>query len=189
VIPGKSEQTGDRAGPTGLLGSQPDAQKGIYLVQKHQARSLHYDLRLEVEGVLASWALPKGPSVNPRQRRLAVMVGDHPLDYADFEGAIAEGQYGAGSVMLWDRGWYRNLKDVPMAEAVARGQVEIFIEGEKLRGRFALIKTRWGGGNNWLFIKMNDEYARAGADITAEMPKSVKTDRTLEQIVREESAP
>ena len=184
----KGEQSnGDRDGAE-PLDRETDTETGIYVVQKHQARSLHYDLRLEVDGVLASWAVPRGPSVDPKERRLAVMVEDHPLDYADFEGAIAEGEYGAGSVMVWDRGRYRNLKDMPMAEAVAQGQVEIFIEGEKLRGKYALVRTRWGGGNNWLLIKMNDRYAHPGTDIVAEMTESVKTGRTLEEIALEASA-
>jgi len=149
---------------------------------KHQARNLHYDLRLEVDGVLVSWAVPKGPSLDPARKRLAVMVEDHPLDYADFEGSIPDGEYGAGAVMIWDRGTYRSLKDSPVAEALAEGHLEIFVHGQKLKGRYALVRTKWGGQKNWLLIKMNDEYAERGREIAGEMPRSVRTGRTLEEI-------
>ncbi len=109
----------------------------MFVVQKHAARTLHYDFRLEVEGVLKSWAVPKGPSLNPQDKRLAVPTEDHPLEYADFEGTIPAGEYGAGTVMVWDFGTYRNITEkkgesIPMAEAVAHGHVKVWLEGKKL---------------------------------------------------------
>ena len=138
----------------------------IYVVQKHDASTLHYDFRLEVDGVLASWAVPKGPSRNPADKRLAIQTEDHPLSYAKFEGTIAEGEYGAGEVEIWDRGAYRNImaqKDEPrtMQESIDEGHVEVYLEGERLNGAFALIRTALGGKeDNWLLIKMDDEHAQ-----------------------------
>jgi bifunctional non-homologous end joining protein LigD len=140
----------------------------IFVVQEHDASRLHYDFRLEVDGALASWAVPKEPSMDPAQKRLAVHVEDHPLDYANFEGTIPEGHYGAGTVSIWDRGTYENLletKPVPqgMREAIEQGHLEIVLHGNKLKGRFALIRMRGKGRGkeNWLLIKMKDEQARA----------------------------
>jgi bifunctional non-homologous end joining protein LigD len=113
----------------------------IFVVQKHDASRLHYDFRLAINGVLVSWAVPKGPSMNPGEKRLAVRTEDHPLDYADFEGVIPEGQYGAGTVMVWDKGWYEPAADVPMDRQLGRGKIDIVLHGRKLRGGFTLIKT------------------------------------------------
>ncbi len=162
----------------------------IFVIQKHDARTLHYDFRLEVDGVLKSWAVPKGPSTNPRERRLAVAVEDHPLDYANFEGRIPDGEYGAGAVLVWDRGTYRNLRaeddePVSMAEALQDGHVAVWLEGEKLRGGYALIRTGKGDDNRWLLIKMRDDEADADQDVTAAQPESVLTGRTLEEIAHE----
>src|SRR5205085_9732478 len=116
-----------------------------FVIQKHAASSLHYDFRLEVDGTLRSWAVPKGPSTDPREKRLAVEVEDHPLEYADFEGTIGEGNYGAGAVIVWDAGTYRNLdEDRSMAEAIAVGHVKIWLEGRKLAGGFTLQRTHAG---------------------------------------------
>jgi bifunctional non-homologous end joining protein LigD len=151
------------AEPAGAL-AKPSKQP-IFVVQKHQASTLHYDFRLEVDGVLASWAVPKGPSLNPADKRLAIQTEDHPLRYANFEGTIAKGEYGAGEVEIWDRGAYRNImaqKDEPrsMQQAIDDGHVEVYLEGERLRGAFALIRTAVGGKqDNWLLIKMDDEHA------------------------------
>jgi bifunctional non-homologous end joining protein LigD len=138
----------------------------IFVVQEHHASRHHYDFRLEADGVLKSWAVPKGPSMDPSQKRLAVHVEDHPLDYADFEGTIPEGEYGAGTVAIWDRGTYDNLlahKHPPLTvtEGIAAGRLEFFLSGKKLRGRFALIRLKGQnrGKHNWLLIKMKDEYA------------------------------
>jgi len=134
----------------------------IFVVQEHHATHLHYDLRLEVSGVLKSWAVPKEPVMDPAVKRLAVEVEDHPLDYATFEGEIEEGEYGAGRVELWDQGTYENVlagKSPPksMEEAVGDGHVEINLHGRRLKGRFALIRTRFAGKKqNWLLIKMKD---------------------------------
>lgn len=160
----------------------------IYVVQKHQARALHYDFRLEVDGVLKSWAVPKGPSPDSGMKRLAMPTEDHPLEYADFEGAIPEGEYGGGTVIVWDRGIYWNLRAAKgekegratMAESLNEGVVELWLEGEKLEGGYALIRT--GGDNRWLLIKMKDAKAAPGRDLTVDRPESVLTGRTLEDV-------
>ena len=128
-----------------------------YLIHHHLARREHWDLRLEVDGVLKSWAVPKEPSPDPQVKRLAVMVEDHALEYGDFEGSIPEGQYGAGEVRIWDAGPYENLKSLPMAAALAQGRVEVRLDGRRLQGNFALIRFKGKGKeNDWLFFKMKD---------------------------------
>lgn len=168
----------------------------VFVIQEHRASSHHYDFRVEVEGALASWAVPKGPSTDPREKRLAVRVEDHPLEYADFEGVIPEGEYGGGTVIVWDAGPYRNLKrddegnEVPVAEALAQGALEIWLEGRKLRGGYALIHSRVGGKDeNWLLVKMKDEGADARRNPTSTEPESVLSGRTLEDVAREEGGP
>src|SRR6188472_3662843 len=133
-------------------GGKPTDDRLRFVVQKHAASSLHYDFRLEVDGVLKSWAVPKGPSTDPREKRLAVEVEDHPLDYADFEGAIGEGTYGAGAVIVWDTGPYAS--EEPMEEALKRGHVVVDLEGHKLQGGWLLQRTRKvGEQQQWLLIK------------------------------------
>lgn len=159
----------------------------MFVIQKHDARNLHYDFRLEVDGTLASWAVPKGPSTDPRDKRLAIHVEDHPLDYADFEGIIPEGMYGAGTVLVWDRGTYRNLmeeKDDPlsMEESIEKGHVEIWLEGEKLQGGYALVQMKGRGENNWLLIKMDDDKADARRNPVSTQPDSVISGASLEEI-------
>jgi len=171
-------------------GERHTGNEPIFVIQKHNARTLHYDFRLEVEGVLKSWAVPKGPSTNPRERRLAVAVEDHPLDYADFEGGIPNGEYGAGAVLVWDRGTYRNLRaeddePVSMAEALRDGHVAVWLEGEKLRGGYALIRTGKGDDAQWLLIKMKDDEADARRNPVSTQPDSVLTGRTLEEIAQQ----
>ncbi len=125
----------------------------IFVVHEHHARHLHYDLRLEMDGVLKSWAVPKGPSMNPADKRLAVMVDDHSLEYADFEGTIPEGQYGAGKVIIWDKGEFSLLKG-----GIKKGNLEFELKGKRLRGRFVLIRMK-KSDKNWLLIKMKDAFA------------------------------
>src|SRR5947208_11736810 len=142
----------------------------VFVVQKHQASRLHYDFRLELDGVLKSWAVPKGPSLNPKEKRLAIMVEDHPLEYRTFEGVIGEGEYGAGEVIVWDQGTYRPLagetKDA-MQEQVRRqlnqGDLRFLLFGEKLRGEFALIRQQRLGEKAWLLIKKRHQYASDAA--------------------------
>lgn len=157
-----------------------------FVVQKHAARSLHYDLRLELEGVLKSWAIPKGPSLNPALKRLAVRVEDHPFDYKNFEGVIPEGNYGAGSVIVWDRGFYHHPSDGDgekseelLLEGLEKGDMKFVLEGEKLHGEFALIKTG-KDGKSWLLLKKKDRYA-SSEDILKEN-RSVESRKTLEDI-------
>ncbi|GAB2762063.1 DNA polymerase ligase N-terminal domain-containing protein [Salinifilum aidingensis] len=153
-----------------------------FVVQRHEASSVHFDFRLEVEGVLKSWAVPKGPSVDPEQKRLASPTEDHPLDYAEFEGAIPEGSYGAGTVIVWDAGTYRNLSShggeaVDMTEALRGGHVKVWLDGQKLRGGFALTRTRVRGRDQWLLVKVNDEHADRRRNPARTQPKSVLTGR------------
>ena len=162
----------------------------IFVVQMHDASHLHYDFRLEVGGVLKSWAVPKGPSTDPRDKRLAVPTEDHPLEYADFEGVIPEGEYGAGSVLVWDLGTFRNLTEkkgaaVPLEEAVAHGHVKVWLEGRKLRGGYALTRFKKGRDEAWLLVKMEDEEAAPGRNPLKDEPQSVLSGRTLEEVARE----
>jgi DNA ligase D-like protein (predicted 3'-phosphoesterase) len=157
-----------------------------FVIQKHDASSLHYDFRLEVDGVLKSWAIPKGPSLDPREKRLAVQVEDHQLDYYDFEGVIGEG-YGQGTVLVWDAGAYRNLdEDRSIAEALEAGHVKVWLEGEKLTGGWTLQRTRAGSKPQWLMIKRRDEGADARRNPQSRQPDSVTTGRSLEQVTADE---
>lgn len=170
---------------------EPSGEKPIFVVQKHAASHLHYDFRLEVGGVLKSWAIPKGPSPDPKVRRLAMPTEDHPLDYAGFEGTIPEGNYGAGTVMVWDTGTYSNLREAKpaggqatMEKAVTEGKIEVRLDGKKLKGNYALIRTGLQG-KGWLLFKMKDEYAKPGVDIGQAEPNSALTGRTMEEIARD----
>jgi len=155
-----------------------------FVVHKHHARALHYDLRLESKGVLRSWAVPKGPSLDPKERRLAVEVEDHPLDYGSFEGVIPEGEYGAGKVIIWDRGSFEpQSEDESFEEMLERGAAKVTLRGEKLKGGFVLIRTKWGGrGKNWLLVKEKDDEARPGSDVTAALPLSVASGKDVEDL-------
>jgi bifunctional non-homologous end joining protein LigD len=155
----------------------------IFVVQEHHASRLHYDFRLEADGVLKSWAVPKEPSMDPSQKRLAVHVEDHPVAYADFKGTIPEGEYGAGEVFIWDRGTYKNLlseKANPqtVAEGIDSGRVEVCLHGKRLEGNFALIKMRGRGKDNWLLIKMKDEFARPDHAPTKSEPRKANKTRS-----------
>lgn len=172
-------------------GKRKKSRQPIFVVQKHDARRLHYDFRLEVDGVLKSWAVPKGPSTDPREKRLAVPTEDHPYEYADFEGIIPEGEYGAGTVLVWDAGTYRNLKEkdgkeVPMANAIENGHATFWLEGKKLRGGYALTRFRKGKDESWLLVKMDDEEADARRNPVSSEPESVISGRTLEEVAGEE---
>ena len=160
----------------------------IFVVHKHAARALHYDLRLELEGVLKSWAVPKGPTMDPSLKRLAVMVEDHPFDYKDFEGVIPEGNYGAGSVIIWDRGFYhhpsaggRKESEKLLLDGLRKGNMKFVLAGEKLQGEFALVKTG-RDGKSWLLLKKKDRYA-GKVDILREN-RSVVSNKTLEEVFR-----
>src|SRR5688572_3475799 len=155
-----------------------------FVVQRHRATRLHYDFRLEMEGVLVSWAVPRGPSLNPADRRMAVHVEDHPISYFDFEGVIPKGEYGGGDVIVWDWGtWEPEETDNP-GEAVRKGELKFRLEGEKLRGRFTLVKTRGyqAGKDDWLLIHKKDEDADPNWDVDA-LPRSVKTGRTNDDVL------
>ena len=156
-----------------------------FVIQKHAASHLHYDFRLELDGVMKSWAVPKGPSLDPTVRRLAMEVEDHPISYNTFEGTIPQGEYGGGTVMLWDRGTYE-AEDGQGAEALRRGyekgELRFQMHGKRLKGGFVLARLRRPGRPQWLLIKRRDDHADADRDITAEETTSIVTRRTMEQI-------
>jgi len=176
--------------PEGQLKKGP-ARERFFCVQKHLASHLHYDFRLEHDGVLLSWAVPKGPSLDPKTKRLAMKVEDHPVEYGDFEGVIPEG-YGAGIVMLWDRGtWVPEVDDVDTA--LKKGDLKFTLTGFKLKGSWVLVRTggryagaRGGGDLSWLLIKHRDEWA-GDLDITGFAPRSVKSDGDFEDILAEDT--
>ena len=158
----------------------------IFVVQKHQATSLHYDFRLEIGGVLVSWAVPKGPSLNPANKRLAIQTEDHPIEYANFEGVIPEGQYGAGTVMVWDKGTCQTDPGGSAAEQLSQGELKFTVDGKKLRGGFVLIRAGLKsagarGQRSWLLIKRQDEHADPSWNID-HYDWSVLTGRSLEEI-------
>jgi DNA ligase D-like protein (predicted 3'-phosphoesterase) len=164
-----------------------------FVVHQHDATSLHYDFRLEAAGVLKSWAVPKGPSTNPKDKRLAMPTEDHPLDYADYEGLIPEGHYGAGPVIVWDTGTYRSLteqddKAVPVERAVEDGHVAVWLEGRKLRGGYALTRIGKGKRGRWLLVKMADEQADARRKPVKSQPESVVSGRTIQQLAADADA-
>ncbi|MBI3684407.1 MAG: DNA ligase D [Acidobacteria bacterium] len=168
--------------------SSSQTRSGVFCVQRHRARRLHYDLRLEVDGTLKSWAVPEGPSLDSAIKRLAVHVEDHPIEYGTFEGVIPPGNYGAGSVMLWDHGRYEVLGDPPAEAQLARGDFKFRLDGKKLHGDFVLVRTRQNKGRDWLLIKKKDQHAQSGWDIGLS-PLSVTTGRTQEEIAAGVQAP
>jgi len=161
----KRDFSGTPEPPGGQAAGTRDAL--LFVVHKHQASHLHYDLRLELEGVLKSWAIPKGPPLDAADKKLAMMVEDHPFDYRTFEGVIPEGSYGAGTVMIWDRGTYRAAgcagrveSEKAMQEGLARGHISFVLDGQKLKGEFALVRLKKAGENSWLLIKKKDDFAQ-----------------------------
>jgi bifunctional non-homologous end joining protein LigD len=162
-----------------------------FVVQKHAASHLHYDLRLELDGVMKSWAVPKGPAPDPSIKRLAMQVEDHPMEYNTFEGTIPQGEYGGGTVMLWDRGWYEPEKgggEDGVREGVRKGDLKVIFHGKRLKGSWVLVRTRgWGasrgsGKPSWLLIKHRDEHAEAGDALVERHTTSVVSKKTMEQI-------
>ncbi len=170
--------------PAGRTRRKSAARRLRYVIQKHRASHLHYDFRLEWRGVLLSWAIPKGPSLDPSVKRLAVEVEDHPVEYADFEGVIPGGEYGGGTVMVWDTGtWEPEVEDVD--DALSRGDLKLRLRGRKLKGSWVLVRTRGFGGKkpSWLLIKHRDAHA-ASKDVTVSAPRSAVSRRSLEEIAR-----
>src|SRR6202795_132289 len=164
--------------------SEPGGE-GVFVVQKHSARRLHYDFRLAINGTLKSWAVPKGPSLNSADKRLAVETEDHPLEYGGFEGKIPEGSYGAGTVMVWDRGTFAPEGNLDAAQQLEKGEIKFSLNGEKLRGSFVLVKLKQiEKGNEWLLIKHKDAAEDAAYNID-EHDGSVLTGRTIEEIKEE----
>ncbi len=180
------EPQGRRSGPSG--------EDPVFVVQIHDAGTMHFDFRLEAEGVLKSWAVPKGPSTDAHDKRLAVPTEDHPLEYRNFEGVIAEGEYGGGTVIVWDEGTYRNLshdhagQEIPFAEALERGHVSFRLDGRKLRGAYALTRTRTGRDGEreaWLLVKRADKDADGNGTPDPRRARSARTGHTLRQIAAE----
>lgn len=166
-------------------------EQGRFVIQHHAARSDHFDFRLQVDGVLVSWAVPKGPSTDPRDKRMARRTEDHPLDYDTFEGVIPAGQYGGGTVQVWDRGNYRNRTEhrgepIEAADAIERGHLSFWLDGHKLHGGWALTRIRGGDDETWLLVKRAGEGADARRRPTHTQPESVLTGRTMKQIDKDE---
>jgi bifunctional non-homologous end joining protein LigD len=185
------EHTGEPAGVGPVLGAV-STPRPLFVVQKHDATALHYDFRLQVMGVLKSWAVPKGPSLDPADKRLAVLTEDHPLEYATFEGVIPKGEYGGGTVLVWDFGWWepdlawiRTAKEagpVDPGAALAKGELKFVLHGAKLTGSWALVQMKGRGDKNWLLIKHRDEAARPGTSLVQDAPDSVISGRSLERV-------
>lgn len=175
-------------------GGKPRGGGRHFVIQKHDASSLHYDFRLEFGGVLVSWAVPKGLSTDPRDKRLAIRTEDHPRSYVDAEGVIPEGEYGAGTVLVWDTGLYRNLRarkgrnSRSMEHSLDDGLIEVWLEGEKLRGGYVLKRMAQGDTAHWLVIKMDDDQADARRNPTSTEPESVLSGRGLDEIAAQEES-
>lgn len=179
----KFDETSEPKGAT-----KKSTSKLIFVVQRHAASKLHYDFRLEMDGVLKSWAVPKGPSLNPEDKRLAMMVEDHPYDYKDFEGNIPEGNYGAGQVEIWDSGTYEPLDETSklsdeneLLKELKSGSLKFTLHGKKLKGEFALIKMKNAENNAWLLIKHKDKFAKEEYDAEENVAKSSTVSKFLEE--------
>lgn len=159
----------------------------IFVIQKHDATNLHYDFRLEIDGILKSWAIPKGPSTDPQDKRLAMETEDHSMEYATFEGVIPEGHYGAGPVIVWDHGTFTNIKEkdgkqISLKQCYKTGQIEVDLHGKKLQGGYALIRTKNDNTKKWLLIKMHDQHADARRNPVNSQPESVLSGKKIEEI-------
>jgi bifunctional non-homologous end joining protein LigD len=183
-------KTAEPEGGASKRGAKSVKKQG-FVIQKHAASHLHYDLRLELDGVMKSWAVPKGPSPDPSIKRLAMQVEDHPIEYNTFEGTIPQGEYGGGTVMLWDQGWYEPEKgggEDGVREGYRKGDLKVVFHGKRMKGSWVLVRTRgWGGSRagskpSWLLIKHRDEYAEPGDALIEKHVTSVVTKRTMEQI-------
>jgi bifunctional non-homologous end joining protein LigD len=171
-------------------GRRKPAAKLAYVIQKHAASHLHFDLRLELDGVMKSWAVPKGPSLDPAVKRLAMQVEDHPIEYNAFEGTIPKGEYGGGTVMIWDQGTYAygGAEDVDpidgLRQGYTRGDFKVVLHGKRLKGSWVLVRTRRGDPKRaqWLLIKHRDEFAEPGSDVVEEYQRSAATGRTMDEI-------
>ena len=172
-------------------GGKSESGRPRFVIQEHDARQLHYDFRLEIGDVLKSWAVPKGPSTDPSEKRLATLTEDHPLEYAGFEGTIPEEEYGGGTVIVWDGGTYRNLREekeddgASMEESFEDGKVEVWLEGKKLTGGYVLIRTGGKDDKRWLLKKMKDGNADARRNPVKTEPKSILSDKTVEEMKKE----
>jgi DNA ligase D-like protein (predicted 3'-phosphoesterase) len=187
-----ARRAGEADETSGASPDEPGGEQLQFVVQRHDARSLHFDVRLEIDGVLVSWAVPKGPSLDPADKRLAHRTEDHSLSYIDFEGRIGEG-YGAGTVIVWDIGTYDNLtvvdgSQVTVGTGLASGHLKVLLHGHRLRGAFAFIHTRAGGDDaNWILVKVDDEYADRRRRPTFTQNRSVLTGVTNEDLEQGES--
>jgi DNA ligase D-like protein (predicted 3'-phosphoesterase) len=173
--------------PTSKLKKKKVGKDPVFVIHKHAARNMHFDFRIEVDGVLKSWAVPKGVSTDPGEKHLAIPTEDHPYEYKDFEGTIPPGNYGAGTVMIWDTGTYKNIKTkdgeiVPIDKCIRNGRIEIFLKGKKLHGGYALIRAGTKDRKFWLLLKMDDEYVDRSNKIGKEKAKSAVSGRTMEEI-------
>lgn len=179
--------------PRGTKSKKSLKGKNIFVIQKHDATNLHYDFRLEIEGTLKSWSVPKGPSTNPAVKRMAIPTEDHPMEYANFEGTIPKGQYGGGTVMVWDKGTFTNLKKdaegnaISLSDSYKMGSLEFSLKGKKMQGGYALVQMKGGKmKDNWLLIKTEDDFADARKNPVTTQTESVLTGRSLKEIAEEE---
>lgn len=190
----RDKRNTDASGEPSGNGRARSSQRPLFVIQKHDASTLHYDLRLEIDGVLKSWAVPKGPSTNPRDKQLAIQTEDHPLGYADFEGVIPADEYGGGTVMVWDRGSFANLKcdehgsaKKTLAQCWADGHLVVQLHGDKLRGGYALTHFRTERDTRqWLLVKLDDDHADARRNPVSTQNKSVLSEETLDEIASHE---
>jgi len=182
--------------PKGSRSKKREGRWPLFVIQQHAATSMHFDFRLEAEGALKSWAVPKGPSTDPRDKRLAMPTEDHPLEYVDFEGVIPEGEYGAGPVIVWDRGVYENRsvdkrgREITVSRAIELGSVKVYLHGQKISGGFALVRMgrKPGERESWLLVKERDAEADARRKPVSSQPESVVSGRTIKELLIEKGS-